>query len=204
MTRTLLIAMSLLGSAVYQAAQPAQVPPPDIDLGDTRGADFDAQAVGTATPVDFDFLVGTWSFQFQQQAEPNKYRPTQTGVWTVQKTHDGHIVEDVWRLGTTTNPTITYRVFNPSRKLWEIQGTKPERGGWDDGIAWSQGNVRYLVQHFNSSATVRPYQVLRHHRDELPLAGGRVERSGQDVDAGHLEDAGLAYRRYRFGCAVKM
>ena len=152
MTRTLLIAMSLLGSAVYQAAQPAQVPPPDVDLGDTRGADFDAQAVGTATPVDFDFLVGTWSFQFQQQAEPNKYRPTQTGVWTVQKTHDGHIVEDVWRLGTTTNPTITYRVFNPSRKLWEIQGTKPERGGWDDGIAWSQGNVRYLVQHFNSSA----------------------------------------------------
>ena len=172
MTRTLLIAMSLLGSAVYQAAQPAQVPPPDVDLGDTRGADFDAQAVGTATPVDFDFLVGTWSFQFQQQAEPNKYRPTQTGVWTVQKTHDGHIVEDVWRLGTTTNPTITYRVFNPSRKLWEIQGTKPERGGWDDG--------------------------------ELPLAGGRVERSGQDVDAGHLEDARLAYRRYRFGCAVKM
>ena len=203
MTRTLLIAVSLLGSAVFQTAQPAQVPPPDVDLGDTRGADFDAQAVGTATPADFDFLVGTWTFQFQQQAEPGKYRPTQTGVWTVQKTHDGHIVEDVWRLGTTTNPTITYRVFNPSRKLWEIQGTKPERGGWDDGIAWSPGERAVPGPALQFLGAVRPHQVLRHYRDELPLAGGRLERSGQDVDAGHLEDAGLV-RRYRFGCAVKM
>ena len=150
MTRTLLVTASVLGAAVFATAQSAQVPP-DVDLGDTRGANFDTQAVGTATPADFDFLVGTWDFLFQQQAEPGSYRPTQTGVWTVQKTHDSHIVEDVWRLGATTNPTITYRIFNPSRKLWEIQGTKPERGGWDDGIGWSQGNVRYLVQHFNSS-----------------------------------------------------
>ncbi len=109
MTRTLLIAVSLLGSAVFQTAQPARIPPPDVDLGDTRGADFDTQAVGTATPADFDFLVGTWNFQFQQQAEPGKDRPTQTGVWTVQNTHDGHIVEDVWRLGTTP-PTRRSRI----------------------------------------------------------------------------------------------
>ena len=152
MTRSLLVVLSLLSPAVLHSGQsPQTAAAADVDLGDTRGANFDPQAVGAATPADFDFLIGTWNFQFQQRGDTDTYRPVQNGVWVVEKTHDGHIVEDVWRLGTTTNPTITYRVFNPSRKLWEIQGTKPERGGWDDGIAWSQGNARYLVQHFNSS-----------------------------------------------------
>ena len=158
MTRTLLIAVFLLGSAVFQTAQPAQVSPPDVDLGDTRGADFDVQAVGTATPADFDFLVGTWTFQFQQQAEPGKYRPTQTGVWTVQKTHDDHIVEDVWRLGTTTNPTITYRVFNPARKLWEIQGTKPgmmaSRGPRGTCGTWSSTSIPRHCSSASSTSTL--------------------------------------------------
>jgi len=152
MTRSFLVFLALLGFVPVEFRQaPQSAPPPDINLGDTLGASFDPKAVGTATAQDFDFLVGTWDFQFQQRADSTTYRPTQTGRWEVTKTHDGHIVEDVWRLGTTTNPTITYRVFNPSRHLWEIQGTKPERGGWDDGIAWSRGNERYLVQHFNSS-----------------------------------------------------
>ena len=57
MTRSLLIVVSLLSSAVFATAQSAQVPR-DIDLGDTRGANFDAQTAGTGTPADFDFLVG--------------------------------------------------------------------------------------------------------------------------------------------------
>jgi hypothetical protein len=152
MTRSFLAFLAVLGCAAVEFAQSSQnTAIPDVTLGDSLGANFDPKAVGTATAEDFDFLVGTWDFRFQQQAERGVYRPTQLGVWTTQKTHDGHIVEDVWRLGTTTNPTITYRIFNPSRHLWEIQGTKPERGGWDDGIAWSRANERYLVQHFNSS-----------------------------------------------------
>ncbi len=152
MTRMFLVLMAVLGATMAEFAQSAQPsPPPDVNLGDTLGANFDPKTPGTATSQDFDFLVGTWDFQFQQRADATTYRPTQTGVWTVEKTHDGHIIADVWRLGTTTNPTITYRVFNPTRKLWEIQGTKPERGGWDDGIGWADGNKRFLVQHFNSS-----------------------------------------------------
>jgi hypothetical protein len=131
-----------------QAPRPAALP--DISLGDALGANFDPDAIGTGTPHDFDFLLGTWDFRFQQRKDETSFAPTTPGVWTTQKTHDGFIVEDVWNLGATDNPSITYRVFNPARGLWEIQGTKPKTGAWNPGIAWSSGDRRYLVQHFGN------------------------------------------------------
>jgi hypothetical protein len=125
---------------------------PDVQTPDALGANFDARAIGKGTPADFDFLIGTWTFRFQQRGEGNQFRAVQPGEWVTRKTHDGAVVEDTWRLGASTNPTITYRVFNQAKQIWELQGTHPRTGGWDAGIAWTRpdrADERYLVQHFN-------------------------------------------------------
>ena len=142
---TTLILLLLISTPSAQDQSAADVPTPDA-----LGANFDHTAVGKGTPQDFDFLIGSWNFRFQQRGDGNAYRPIQPGVWVTQKDHGGFLVEDVWRLGTSENPTITYRVFTPARGIWEIQGTKPRTGGWDAGIAWSQGDERYLVQRFDN------------------------------------------------------
>jgi hypothetical protein len=141
------IALMLVLSFAF--VEPPQSPLPDVTTPDALGANFDPTAIGKGTPGDFDFLIGTWTFRFQQRGEGGVFRPAQPGEWNTRKAHDGFVVEDVWRLGTSTNPTITYRVFNQAKQIWELQGSHPRTGGWDTGIAWSRADERYLVQHFN-------------------------------------------------------
>lgn len=154
-----------------------QAPAPSVAAPDTLGANFDADRVGRGTPGDFDFLVGTWSFRFQQRDERGGFRPVQTGTWTAVKTHGGAIVEDVWRLGNTETP--------PSRgassirsAAWEIQGVRPRSVQWHPGIAWSEGDQRFVVQTFGPMrARIRYYQVTPDHflwRADGSEDGGRT------------------------------
>jgi hypothetical protein len=78
----------------------------------------------------------------------------------VQKTNDGLVLQDRWEL-QGSEPTLTWRVFNPSRKLWELQGLKARRGSWDPGTAWSDGDQRFVLQTFTgvSQARIRYYRI---------------------------------------------
>ena len=157
-----LVAAMLMASAVLTNPQSAL---PDVAPPAALGASFDPKAVGKGTPADFDFLIGSWTFRFQQRGEGGVFRPSQPGEWTTRKAYDGAVVEDLWRLGGSTNPTITYRVFNQAKQLWELQGTHPRTGGWDAGIAWTRpdhADERYLVQHFNDGkllVRIKYYQI---------------------------------------------
>jgi hypothetical protein len=131
-----------------EAQQLVEIPRPD-----TLGANFDATKVGTGTPSDVDFLVGTWNYRFQsrKQGNPMEYGPARPGTWTGAKTHGGLLVEDEF---STQNPdgtrtlSMTYRVFNAEKKAWYIQGVGGRRGVWAPGVAWSDGQSRYLVQDY--------------------------------------------------------
>jgi hypothetical protein len=152
--RTWLLLM-LLASPVA-----AQAP---VTRGDTLGAHFDGSKVGTATVADFDFLLGDWTFTFQNRATETTWGPVQTGTWAVKKLADG-LIEDRWTLGSG-EPTLTWRSFNRARSVWELQGLKTSRGGWDPGLGWSRGDERFITQTFagTTQAKIRYYRIAKDH-----------------------------------------
>ena len=42
--------------------------------------------------------------------------------------------------------TWTYRVYNPARKIWEMQGVNTNSGAWQPGLMWSAGGDRLLIE----------------------------------------------------------
>ncbi len=78
----------------------------------------------------------------------------------------GHarLLEDVWTL-SSGEPTLTWRSFNKAKKVWEFQGLKVSRGSWDPGVAWSNGNERFVVQTFagQTLARIRYQKVTANH-----------------------------------------
>jgi hypothetical protein len=125
-------------------AQNAQVPRPD-----SIGANFDISSPGKGTLNDYDFLVGSWKFVYQQRdLVSGNYRPPVNGEWTARKAFETLIADEfVLQPGPTPGPPIfTFRVFNPTRKLWEIQGVAARRGVWQPGESWSDGADLYVVQ----------------------------------------------------------
>ena len=142
----------------------------EITRSDTLGANFDATNVGTGTPSDFDFLIGTWNYRFQSRklTNPTEYGPARPGIWTFAKTHDAFMVEDEFRTqnqdGSRTL-TMTYRVFNAEKKVWYIQGIGL-RSVWAPGVAWSDGQNRYLVQDYPElriKMRIKYYSIARDH-----------------------------------------
>lgn len=99
-----------------------------------------------------------------QQRDPatGSYGQVLTGQWSGEKTYDTLIADQfllVNRAGVT-NATATYRVFNPQRDVWEIQGVAVRCGVWQPGISWSDGKNRFLVQHnpeTNTTLRIRYY-----------------------------------------------
>ena len=171
MTKRMAIGLVLFASSAGAAT--AQAPVTRID---TLGANFDHTTPGQGTPEDYDFLEGEWTFRFQNGPEGR----VQTGKWTSRKTHDGYVVEDVWTLDNSTNPTISYRVFNPERKLWEFQGVKPKTGSFDPAISWSNGDERFIVQTFGKGTLltrIRYHRITPNHflwRADGSLDGGKT------------------------------
>ncbi|MES2305636.1 MAG: hypothetical protein V4558_09015 [Gemmatimonadota bacterium] len=153
----LLSAIALVPLAQVAAQTPTNAPRA-VSFGDTLGANFIVadSATASATISDFDFLQGTWEFTFQQRRPDGTFSPAFTGHWFAEKKRTANgFLEDHFR-GDNSNTTIaagtwTYRVFNPRRKLWEMQGVGSESGQWAPGLCWSDAGNRYVIQWYGSS-----------------------------------------------------
>src|SRR5678815_3834038 len=138
-----------LSALLASAAMPAAAQLPDVPTPDTLGANFRHDSVGTSTPTDFDFLDGKWNIRFQSRKSPTEFNPAVAGTWTGRRTHDGLVLGDEFSL---INPkdgsrslTLTYRVYNPTRKTWEIAGVAAKQGSpFAPGVSWSDGRDRYV------------------------------------------------------------
>jgi hypothetical protein len=173
MIRRFIPSLLFLPVAASISAQAPAIPRPD-----TLGANFDHSTPGRGTPADYDFLVGKWMFRYQQRDPVSgSYGPVLTGQWIGDKTHETLFADQfllVNRAGVT-HVTATYRVLNPQRGLWEIQGVAVRRGVWQPGISWSNGVDRFLVQHNpETSTTLRiRYYGISHGRFQWRADGSR-------------------------------
>jgi hypothetical protein len=156
---------------------------PSANRPDTLGANVPQGGARVGTPDGFDFLVGEWDFVFQQKTgstQPGaEWSAPISGTWSVRKVRDGLVVEDVWALSGASDPTLSWRVFNPSRQLWEMQGLKARRGSWDPGIAWGSGDTRFVEQTFTnvSQARIRYYRITPNSfswRADVSVDGGKT------------------------------
>ncbi|HVT37969.1 MAG TPA: nuclear transport factor 2 family protein [Gemmatimonadaceae bacterium] len=123
-----------------------------IPMPDTLGANFaiadSASRAGTLT--DYDALIGSWEFRYQNRRPDGSFSPAFTGHWTFEKKPGGGLIEDRWR---PDNPAIpmaislyTYRVFAPERKVWQMIGASSNGGAVQPGLTWSDGKDRYAIQ----------------------------------------------------------
>ena len=137
---------------------------------DTLGAQFDDATPGTGSPTDWDFLLGSSKFQTQNRdPATGGFSALRTGTWTAVKTHDGFLIDDEF---ATLQPdgsralTVTYRVFDATKKQWNIQGVAARRGIWQPGISWSTPTDRYLVQDNPGTGTklrIHYYNITPNH-----------------------------------------
>lgn len=130
-----------------------------VPLPDTMGANFPAADTLTATsaPGDYDFLVGAWQFTFQGRGRDGTFTRPFTGHWVFTKKQTGDkgvLLEDHWRpddaSATWDAGTWTYRVWNPERKLWEMEGVNTARGAWQPGLMWTAGDSRLLIEWYGA------------------------------------------------------
>ena len=137
------------------SAQTQESVPRAIPLPDTVGANFTVTdtLTGRSGPADYDFLIGTWRFTFQARRRDGSFTPPFTGHWVFTRKHTGDqgaLMEDHWRpddaASTWDAGTWTYRVYNPTRKIWEMQGVNTNIGAWQPGLMWSAGNDRLLIE----------------------------------------------------------
>jgi hypothetical protein len=160
MTRdlTLIVFLSSLAPVSSLAQNPPTVPRA-IQLPDTMGADFPAAdtLTGKSEPGDYDFLVGTWRFTFQARNRDGSFTPAFPGHWVfTQKETGGQgvLLEDHWRPDDATSTweagTWTYRAYNPQRKIWEMQGVNTNRGAWQPGLMWRDGDSRLLTEWYGT------------------------------------------------------
>jgi hypothetical protein len=148
-------------AAAWATALPAQSRV--IPLADTLGANFSIadSARRTGTPEDYDAVLGVWHFTFQQRNGDGTYGSPFTGHWTFRKRAGGRpVIEDHWRRDDPARPfeagTLTYRAYNPTRKLWEVQGTSTNNNAsWLPGVGWSDSTSRYLVQYYGTGTIMR-------------------------------------------------
>jgi len=154
---------------------PVRAQLPDVPAPDTLGANFRHDSVGTSTPTDFDFLDGKWNIRFQSRKSQTEraFNPAVAGTWSAHRTHDGLVIEDEFSLINSKDGgrslTLTYRVYNPGRKTWEIAGVSASRGSpWAPGVSWSDGRDRFVVQTYGTGpdaliTRIRYYAVTPDH-----------------------------------------
>lgn len=160
---------SRVGLLLVVVAARAGAQLPDVPTPDTLGANFNADSVGTGTLSDYDFLEGHWTIRFQTRRGDGKFNPTVAGTWDARKVHEGRVAEDEFSLISASNGqrslTLTYRVFNPNKKSWQMTGislTNP--GFWGNGETWSDAQNRYAIQHFGQGMVrIRYYAITANH-----------------------------------------
>lgn len=126
-----------------------------IPLPDTAGANFAVTdtLTGRSGPTDYDFLVGTWRFTFQARRRDGSFTAPFTGHWVFTRKQTGGqgvLIEDHWRPDDASSTwdagTWTYRVYNPERRIWEMEGVNTNTGAWQPGLMWSVGDDRLLTE----------------------------------------------------------
>ena len=129
--------------------------PRAIALPDTLGTGISIadSATHTGTTADFNFLVGVWEFRFQTRRPDGTFNPAWSGHWFASKKASANpFIEDHFRADDPSVSydvgTWTYRVFNPTRKLWEMEGVDSRAGAWSPGLCWSDADNRYLIQRY--------------------------------------------------------
>ena len=163
----------LLAALLASAAAPVAAQLPDVPTPDTLGANFRHDSVGTSTATDFDFLDGSWNIRFQSRKSPTEFSPARVGTWSAHRTHNGLVIEDEFSLVSPSDGsrslTLTYRVYNPTRKTWEIAGVSASQGTpWAPGVSWSDGRDRFVVQTYGTGehaliTRIRYYAVTPNH-----------------------------------------
>ena len=153
--RLSLAAMALLGTVTPASAQNQQSAPRAVQFADTLGANVNVadSLTGKSQPGDYDFLIGTWKFSFQNRRRDGTFTPPFTGHWVFSKKQTGGqgvLIEDHWRPDDASSTwdagTWTYRAYNPQRKLWEMQGINTNAGAFQPGTMWSDGADRVLIE----------------------------------------------------------
>jgi hypothetical protein len=118
--------LAILGAPPEESSKP--VPPPEAS--------------------QFDFLIGVWDIVSEPNIPgvPERVR----GRWTAQKSADGFMVVDEYRVfddrGETAYLGETYRVYNPSHKRWEFRFVEPFWGTWHEGTGVKVGDEMHLMQ----------------------------------------------------------
>ena len=165
------IALSLFTAPAY--AQNNATAPRAIALPDTMGANFPVTdtLTGKSGPTDFDFLIGSWTFKFQNRREDRKFSPAFTGHWVFTKKQTGGqgvLIEDHWRpddpSSTWDAGTWTYRAYNPGRKLWEMQGINTNAGTFQPGLMWTSGDSRLLTEWYGTMLVRFRYFAIKPDR----------------------------------------
>jgi len=161
-----------------------------IQMPDTLGANFSiGDSVNkSGTTADYDALVGTWEFRFQNRDGQGRFGPPFVGHWTFEKKPGGGLVEDRWRPDNPSAPMgqtlYTYRIFDEERKVWQMYGTWPGSGEIEPGLTWSDGVSRFAIQHGKNGLSRIRY--LRIDKNKF------LWRSDRSVDGGKtwMRDAG--------------
>jgi len=131
----------------------------DIPLPDTLGANFSIadSAAKKGTMADYDALIGSWEFRFQNRRPDGTYAPSFTGHWTFEKKPGGALIEDRWRPDSPSTPMglglYTYRTFDHERKVWQMLGTWSEGGTVQPGLTWSDHRFRFAIQRGDGGLT---------------------------------------------------
>jgi hypothetical protein len=165
----------------------------EIPMPDTLGASF---AIGDSTKKagsleDYDALIGTWEFRYQNRDPDGTFSPSFTGHWVFEKKPGGGLVEDRWRADDPSIPQgqslYTYRNFDPQKKVWQIIGASSRGGTIDPGLTWADGANRYVVQHGDGGISrIRYFAITANHflwRSDFSDDGGKTWY----LDAGTME-----------------
>ncbi|MCC6930546.1 MAG: hypothetical protein IT359_16280 [Gemmatimonadaceae bacterium] len=166
----LTLACAVIALSTTLQAQDARRAPRAIALPDTLGANVAVgdTLTGQSAATDFDFLIGTWEFTFQNRNDDGSFAPPFKGHWVFsKKATDGKgvLLEDHWRPDDPTLTwdagTWTYRAFNPARRIWEMQGIDTRRGAWQPGLMWSDGDSRVLTEWYGDMLVRFRYFAIR-------------------------------------------
>lgn len=147
-------------------------------LPDTLGANFPLADTATksATPADYDALIGMWHFHFRWRNPDGTMSDGFSGHWTFEKKAVG-LIEDRWRADDPAIPMhqslYTYRSFDPKRQLWLMMGRNPDDGTFNPGLTWSDRSNRYLIQHSGPDIITR----IRYYAIDTDRFSWRSDRS---------------------------
>ncbi|HTE43870.1 MAG TPA: nuclear transport factor 2 family protein [Gemmatimonadaceae bacterium] len=154
----------------------------EILLPDSLGAAFAIgdSAAKMGTSADYDALLGTWEFRFQNRRSDGSFDTPFTGHWTFEKKPGDGLIEDRWRPDDPTIPMgislYTYRTFDSERKVWQMIGSSSYGGEVQPGLTWSDGKNRYAIQ--------RAYGALTRIRYLSIDADHFLWRSDRSTDGG--------------------